>query len=282
MGASMKPRRNGNCISLESARFSRIANCVLELNFGNGQDKGALESLRTYVEADLLGRDRPVDLPRLYEALRGTAALNLLTDVVDDVSQQFVFSGKRVACLMLVLAARVQCEGSNIDPDQGRVVANLPPVRALERALRETLQCDKVSFDPRLYVPPLLGLASPRKIREHARGLAWGQSPEAPIALRPLMPQPQPDWRILCLLGAAVFSEPDWIDTRAPISIGSLELAEADLCLEEPFPMVKGARIQVECRAHGVHYFRQGVRFAEDVRRGLRIGLQHYDADIPA
>lgn len=193
MGASMKPRRNGNCISLDSARFSRIANCVLELNFGDGHDKGALESLRTYVEADLLGRDRPVDLPRLYEALRGTAALNLLTDVVDDVSQQFVFAGKRVACLMLVLAARVQCESSKIDPDQGRVVASLPPVRALERALRETLQCDKVTVlvsKPDCLCWPFCGLVRCRTLSCSSRWIGKIES----VRIRLRMNKARPTW----------------------------------------------------------------------------------------
>lgn len=279
----MTPRRSGNCISLASARFSRIANCVLELKFGEGDAANALERLRAYVEADLLGRERPIDLPRLYEALRGTSSLAVLAEVVDDVSQQFLIAGKRVASLMLVLAARVQHDDSvKPAPNQGRVVANLGPVRALEQALCETLQCEKVRFDPRLYAPPLLSLVSPRRIREHAGALVAGRPPDAPIALRPLLPQQQPEWRIVCLLGAAVHTDPGWIDTREPISIGPLELAKADLCLEDLNPRADGPKTQVECRAHGVHYFRPGVRFAEDVRRGLHIGLQRYDAEAAA
>lgn len=278
----MNKGRSGNCINLARARFSRILDCVLRLQASDGEDVEALDRLRTYVEADLLGRDRPIDMPLLYDTLRGTSTLPFLAEVVDDVSQQFLMAGKRVTSILLVLATRVQCECEGFDPLQGRLVANMPPLHAFERALLERMKCELVSFDPRLYSPPLLGLVAPRQIREHARSLICGRPPDAPVVLRPLVPQKQPDWRIFGLLGAVVHPRTNWIDTSAPIAIGPVELAKADLCVEELHAPAGGPEIQVECRAHGVHYLRGGVRLAEDVRRGLRIGTLHFGADAYA
>lgn len=275
----MKVRQSGNCVSLADARLSRLFDCLVRLKGSKGQDVEAMTRLRTCVEADLFGRDRPIDLPRLYAVLRGTTMLPILADVVDDVSQQFVVAGKRVVAVLLVLAARIQCDIESADAGFGRLVSNIGPLRALERALCQRLACEFVSFDPRLYAPPLLGLVAPTTLRAHARALICGQSPEAPIAVRPVVPQRQPEWRIVSLLGAAVHSHSNWIDTSAPIPLGAVELAKADLCLEELHPLPDQPEAHVECRAHGVHFLRGGVRFAEDVRRGLRLGVQHYDAD---
>lgn len=275
----MNQSRSGNCISLARARFSRIFECVVRLRDSGGHDAEALDRLRTLVEADLLGRERPIDLPLLYDALRGTAMLQILAEVVDDVSQQFVMAGKRVTAILLVLATRVQCDQDGLDPLQGRLMANLPPLRALERALRERLQSELVTFDPRLYPPPVLGLVAPRQIRAHARSLICGRPPDAPVALRPLVPQKRPDWRVFGMLGAVVHTGTDWIDTTASIPIGAMELAKGDLCVEELHTPTGGPEIHVECRAQGVHFLRGGIRLAEDVRRGLRIGTQHFASD---
>ncbi len=275
----MNVSRSGNCISLARVRLSRVFDCILRLHASGGADAEALDRLRAFVEADLLGRDRPVDLPLLYETFRGTTMLSVLAEVVDDVSQQFLMAGKRVTSILLVLATRVQCDRDGFDPLQGRMVANVPPLKALERAMLERLGFELVTFDPRLYSPPLLGLVAPRQIRAHARSLVCGRPPDAPVALRPLTPQKQPDWRVFGVLGAVVHAQADWVDTTAPIDIGPVELAKADLCIEELHTPKGEAEIHVECRAHGVHYLRGGVRLAEDVRRGLRIGTQHFLAD---
>lgn len=276
---SMKSINAGKCVNLESARVARMYDCVQRLSASNGRDIDALHRLRAYVEADLLGRDRPVDLPRIYGVLRGTAMLPILAEVVDDVSQQFVIAGKRVAAVVLILAARLHCDAEDLKAGDGRIVSNLGPLRALEHALRQRLGCQSVSFDPRFYPPPLLGLVDARQIRSHAAALMAAQPPEAPVVIRPIVSQRQPEWRIVSLLGAVVHANTQWIDTRAPIPIGPGELAKADLCLEEVHSRPGAREVHVECRAHGVHYLRGGVRFAEDVRRGLRTGVQHLGAD---
>lgn len=276
---SMKAINAGKCVNLASARVARLYDCVQRLSASNGQDIDALHRLRGYVEADLLGRDRPVDLPRIYGVLRGTALLPILAEVVDDVSQQFVIAGKRVAAVVLVLAARLHSNAEDVKAEDGRIVSNLGPLRGLERALRQRLGCESVSFDPRFYPPPLLGLVGARQIRAHAAALMAARPPEAPVVIRPIVAQRQPEWRIVSLLGAVVHAHAKWIDARAPIPVGLGDLAKADLCLEEVHPRPGSPEAHVECRAHGVHYLRGGVRFAEDVRRGLRTGVQHFGAD---
>lgn len=279
--------RGGFVLPFADARLRRWCTWIRREASGERLTAAEARELDLGIAADLVERDTPEVVPRLWHELEADAALPALQQRIERAGEVFHVPAGLLVAFVIPFAVRLHSRTERrwrvpLTHQLGRWPVHL--------AIGKRMLARRCVLDPHMYDGPMLSGIRPASVRRHlVNALDHCPAETAPSSTSSLPPLvepivvhalPDPYWNVVCSIGAVV------IDPSDPLPFDEAEPSvPADLhySCELAFPLRVEALIarsvSMEVKCQGLRRWHDGLRLADAALRRYRLGQQQWLGD---
>jgi len=268
-------------LAMQAHRVRKLCEQLRAMAAGQELTAAQDAELHRLLSDDLLDRDTPELIPRLWHELEADPALRVLIDRVEAAGEIFDTGQGRLLALVIPMAVRL----TSFTERRWRVPLTDQAGRwPLGTALRKRLGAARCVMDAHMYDGPMLAALGPKHVRRHLLSLLQSEGSSRvhdpvvePIVVHAL---PEPHWNVVLSVGVALY------ERGKPLILPELRtgaLNDMHFGCEIAFPLrperLAASRIGLHVKCQGIRAWHDGLRLGSDALRRYRLDQQQWTGD---